>query len=79
MKKKNYLMKYFVVFLPSSCNFGPFFDICTSIYLSMPPPFLVAQVHAALFASVEAGGSAQLWDLNSNIEVIFATLPTVVI
>ena len=61
-----------------SC-FLPLYDICTSIYLSMPPPFLVAQVHAALFASVEAGGSAQLWDLNSNIEVIFATLPTVVI
>ena len=29
-------------------------------------------MHAALFASVEAGGSAQLWDLNSNTEVIFA-------
>ena len=27
------------------------------------------QVHTALFASVEAGGSVQLWDLNSNTEV----------
>ena len=27
------------------------------------------QVHTALFASVEAGGSVQLWDLNTNTEV----------
>ena len=37
-----------------------------------PRLLLFAQVHAALFATVEAGGSAQLWDLNSNTEVYFA-------
>ena len=35
---------------------------------SSPVPVLT-QVHTALFASVEAGGSVQLWDLNTNTEV----------
>ena len=57
-------------------------SICWNIQLfpchqvAIPTPSMTfasfAQVHAALFASVEAGGSAQLWDLNSNTEVYFA-------
>ena len=29
----------------------------------------LTQVHTALFASVDAGGSVQMWDLNTNTEV----------
>ena len=42
--------------------------------VDVPPLFfstvpVLTQVHTALFASVEAGGSVQLWDLNTNTEV----------
>ena len=52
--------------------FGVYSYMVSFVYV--PPIFFTSfyqyrQVHTALFASVEAGGSIQLWDLNTNTEV----------
>ena len=52
---------------------GKFYMLMVSL-VDVPPSFfstlpVLTQVHTALFASVEAGGSVQLWDLNTNTEV----------
>ena len=76
----NSICQYFLSFISlpfftSSDQLTQVFNWCFLSFISLPflhqfwPVLTHTQAHTALFASVEAGGSVQLWDLNTNTEV----------